>query len=193
MQKTITCDIFKNKNMSKVRFIGCLHMGHKNMAIHRGWADEEEHDAFLIQEWNKVVSKRDTTYIIGDVTMEKSLHYFKFDQLNGRKIVVLGNHDRHQDIKELLLYVDGVAGTVDYKGFILTHVPIHPNEVQFYRGNIHAHIHHENKLEEVIVNDSYLDRDSKPGPTVHKYFNVDAHLIGYRPLSIEDLTIYYQK
>ena len=48
MQKTIICDTFKNKNMSKVRFIGCLHMGHKNMAIHRGWADEEEHNAHLI-------------------------------------------------------------------------------------------------------------------------------------------------
>lgn len=77
--------------------------------------------------------------------MEKALDYYKLDQLNGRKIVVLGNHDRHQDVKKLLDYVDGVAGAVDYKGFILTHVPIHPNEVQFYRGNIHAPIHHENE------------------------------------------------
>jgi len=173
--------------MSKVRFIGCLHLGHKNIVLYRGWNDAEEHDAFLIQEWNKVVHKRDTTYIIGDVTMEKPNDYYKLDLLNGRKIVVLGNHDKHQNVKELLQYVDGVAGAVDYKGYILTHVPVHPNEVQFYRGNIHAHIHHENKLEEVIVNDSYLDKDSKPAPTRHKYFNVDAHLIGYRPLSIEDL------
>lgn len=173
--------------MSIVRFIGCLHLGHHNIAIHRGWNNAEEHDAFLIQEWNKAVAKRDTTYIVGDVTMEKDLDYYKLDQLNGRKIVVLGNHDRHQNVKQLLLHVDGVAGAVDYKGFIITHVPIHPNEVQFYRGNIHAHIHHVNKLEEVIVNDSYLDKDSKPKPTLHKYYNVDAHLIGYSPKSIDDL------
>lgn len=173
--------------MSIVRFIGCLHLGHKAIARHRGWESAEEHDAFLIQEWNKVVSKRDTTYIVGDITMEKPNDYYKLDLLNGRKIVVLGNHDKHQNVKQLLQYVDGVAGAVDYKGFIMTHVPIHPNEVQFYRGNIHAHIHHENKLEEVVVNDKYLDEDSKPAPTLHKYFNVDAHLMGYQPKSIEDL------
>jgi calcineurin-like phosphoesterase family protein len=173
--------------MSIVRFIGCLHIGHTNIAKNRGWDNAEKQDEFLIQEWNKVVNKKDTTYIVGDVTMEKALDYYKLDLLNGRKIVCLGNHDRHQDIKQLLLYVDGVAGAVDYKGFIVTHVPIHPNEVQFYRGNIHAHIHHKNKLEEVIVSNSYLDQGSELKPTVHKYFNVDAHLVGYRPQSIEDL------
>lgn len=170
-----------------VRMIGCLHLGHEAIAKYRGWNDSNEHDEFLIQEWNKVVHKRDTTYIIGDVTMEKAAHYYKLDRLNGRKIVVLGNHDRRQDIKFLLDYVDGVAGAVDYKGFILTHVPIHPNEVQFYRGNIHAHIHHVNKLEEVVVSNKYLDEGNEPAATVHKYFNVDAHLIGYQPLSIDEL------
>jgi calcineurin-like phosphoesterase family protein len=173
--------------MSVVRFIGCLHLGHTNIAKHRGWDNAEEQDEFLIQEWNQVVSKRDLTYIVGDITMEKALDYYKLDQLNGRKVVVLGNHDRHQDVKKLLDYVDGVAGAIDYKGFILTHVPIHPNEVQFYRGNIHAHIHHENELEEVIVSDKYLDKGHKPTATLFRYFNVDAHLVGYRPQSIEDL------
>jgi calcineurin-like phosphoesterase family protein len=179
--------------MSIVRFIGCLHLGHAAIARHRGWDNAEEHDEHLIEQWNKVVAKRDTTYIVGDITMEKSKDYYKLDQLNGRKIVVLGNHDRHQDVKLLLEYVDGIAGAVDYKGFILTHVPIHPNEVQFYRGNIHAHIHHENKLEEVVVNNKYLDEDSKPAPTLHKYFNVDAHLMGYQPKSIDDLNEIFGK
>lgn len=173
--------------MSVVRFIGCLHLGHKAIAKYRGWNDVEEHDEFLIEGWNKQVSKRDTTYIVGDVTMEKAAHYYKLNRLNGRKIVVLGNHDRHQDIKYLLQYVDGVAGTVDYKGFIITHTPIHPNEVQLYRGNIHAHIHHVNRLEEVVVNNSYLDEGSRPEKTLKKYYNVDAHLIEYRPICIDEL------
>lgn len=172
--------------MSIVRFIGCLHLGHESIAKYRGWNNAEEHDKHLIEQWNLVVSKRDTTYIVGDVTMERATHYHKLNQLNGRKIVVLGNHDRHQDINFLLQYVDGIAGVVDYKGFILTHVPIHPNEVQFYRGNIHAHIHHKNKLEQVIVSDSYLDEGNKPAPTLHKYYNVDAHLIDYLPISIDE-------
>lgn len=177
----------KLEKMSIVRFIGCLHLGHHAIARHRGWNNAEEQDEHLIQEWNSVVSKRDLTYIVGDITMERSLDYYKLDQLNGRKVVVLGNHDRHQDVKQLLMWVDGVAGAIDYKGFILTHVPIHPNEAQFYRGNIHAHIHHVNKLEEVTVSDRYVDSGSKPSPSLHKYFNVDAHIVGYRPQSIEDL------
>lgn len=173
--------------MCNVRFIGCLHLGHKAIAQYRDHQDEFAHDEYLIDSWNSTVNKKDLTYILGDITMENSTHYYQLDRLNGRKVVVLGNHDRHQDIKELLKYVDSVAGMVDYKGFALTHAPIHPNEVQFYRGNIHAHIHHINKLEEVTVSDSYLDKGATNKPTLEKYFNVDAHLINYKPKTIEEL------
>jgi len=100
---------------------------------------------------------------------------------------VLGNHDKHQDVKELLKYVDSVAGMVDYKGFILTHAPVHPNEISFCRGNIHAHIHHTNALEEVEVMDRYGENGGKTILTQHKYFNVDAHLMQYKPKTIDEL------
>lgn len=172
--------------MSQVRFIGCLHFGHKWMAKHRGFQDEFYHDEKIVESWNEIVHKKDLTYILGDVTMENSDYYYQLDRLNGRKIVVLGNHDLHKDVKELLKYVDSVAGMIDYKGFCLTHCPIHPAEISFYRGNIHAHIH-ENKLEEV----NYLSRYGDPGetiePTLYKYYNVDAKLIEYKPKTIEEL------
>lgn len=173
--------------MSNVRFIGCLHFGHKWLAQYRGFQDEFYHDEHLIEQWNSVVHKRDLTYILGDITMETDQWYYQLDRLNGRKIVVLGNHDRHQDVKELLKYVESVAGMIMYKGFFLTHAPIHPNEVGFCRGNIHAHIHHENKLEDVIVNDRYDDPESKRVSTINKYFNVDAELIKYQPKTIDQL------
>lgn len=173
--------------MSVVRFIGCLHLGHKNLAQWRGFQDEYYHDEHLIKQWNSVVSKRDTTYILGDVTMETDKWYYQLDRLNGRKIVVLGNHDRYQNIPELLKYVDGVAGAVDYKGCMLTHVPIHPNEVHFYRLNIHAHIHHNNKLEEVFCKDSYEDEGSKKSETKFKYANVDALLMDFKPRTLNEL------
>ena len=156
------------------------------MAQHRGFQDEYYHNVHLIEEWNKVVNKRDVTYILGDVTMEKTDPYYNLDALNGRKIVVLGNHDRWQHIPELLKYVDGVAGMIDYKGFALTHAPIHPSEMGFYRGNIHAHIHHVNKLEEVIALKHYADNDERAA-TLVKYHCVDAHVINYKPLTIDEL------
>ena len=119
--------------------------------------------------------------------MENSKHYYLLDRLNGRKIVVLGNHDRWQDIPELLKYVDGVAGMIDYKGFALTHAPIHINEIGGYRGNIHAHIH-QNILNDFEVNRMYNDKENNPIiSTKGKYHNVDAQLIMYKPRTIEEL------
>jgi len=173
--------------MSNVRFIGCLHLGHEWAANYRGFLDSYHHDEYLISAWNKIINKKDLTYILGDVTMETSKHYYQLDRLNGRKIVVLGNHDLHQDVRELLNYVENVAGMVDYKGFCLTHAPIHPDEMGFYRGNIHAHIHHENKLTEHLASDKYQDKDSIIQPTLHKYRNVDAKLINFLPKTLEEL------
>lgn len=177
-----------------VRFIGCLHLGHKNMAHYRGFQDEFYHDDNLIESWNSVVtSSRDITYILGDITMESTESYYKLDQLNGIKHVVLGNHDKKQHVRELLNYVQDIAGMIDYKGFALTHCPIHPSELSFYRGNIHAHIHHRNKLEEVNVMEAYGDQDKSKLPTLHKYYNVDAKLIDYKPKTIDELILMYNK
>lgn len=173
--------------MSNVRFIGCLHLGHETVAKWRGFQDSFYHDEHLIEQWNKVVNKKDLTYILGDVTMETAEHYYKLDRLKGRKVVVLGNHDKYRDIPELLKYVDGVAGMVDYKGCVLTHCPIHPSEISFCRLNIHAHIHHNNKLEELECSPRYGDEGDKKEKTAHKYKCVDAYLLDFKPKLLEEL------
>lgn len=175
--------------MSQVRFQGCLHLGHIGVARWRGFENTYEHDEHLIASWNSVVHKKDLTYILGDVTMENSKEYYQLNRLNGRKVVVLGNHDLWQHIPQLLLYVDGVAGMVDYKGFALTHAPIHISEIGKYRGNIHAHIHHNNKLADFDVNESYDDFETPIINTKGKYFNVDAKVIDYKPRTIEELLL----
>lgn len=179
--------------MSQVRFIGCLHLGHKWMAAYRGFQDEFYHDEHLIENWNKIVSPKDLTYVLGDVTMNSTRDYYSLDRLHGRKIVVLGNHDNPKHVRELLNYVDHVAGMIDYKynhrKYILTHAPIHPNETSFCDANIHAHIHHKNILTECLVPNAYGDFDKTPNPTVHKYKCVDAKLINFQPKTIEELMI----
>lgn len=152
------------------RFISDLHFGHLNIAISRGFKTVKEHDEYVISKWNETVkSPKDLTYILGDITMEKSKDYYKLDLLRGRKIVVLGNHDRHQDIRLLLNYVENVAGMINYKGFFLTHCPIHESELfEKHRGNIHGHNHKER----------IKDR---------RYINVACDLLGYTPRTIEEL------
>jgi len=128
--------------MSVVRFIADLHFGHRWMAEHRGFPDVFAHDEHIIKVWNSTVHKHDMTYILGDITMESSKYYPLLDRLNGKKIVILGNHDMPGDIPELLKYVDKVGAMVRYKGIWLSHCPVHPMELEHRVSRIiHGHIH----------------------------------------------------
>lgn len=166
--------------MSIVRFIADLHLSHANMALHRGFATVEEHDEHIIAQWNSVVSKRDVTYILGDVTMEKKSPYALLDRLNGVKHVVLGNHDRRQDVPHLLQHVESVGGMIQYKGIMLTHCPIHPMELDYrFNKNIHGHIH-----EKVVMKmlDGWEEIDDR-------YICVSCERVDYKPKSLEELGI----
>jgi calcineurin-like phosphoesterase family protein len=166
--------------MSIVRFIADLHLGHENMAKRRGFSTVEEHDEHIIAKWNSVVNKRDVTYILGDVTMEKSSPYPLLDRLNGIKHIVLGNHDRRQDTKKLFQYAESVAGMIQYKGIMLTHAPIHPMELEYrFNKNIHGHIH-----DKVVM--KMLDGWEIPD---ERYFCVSCEQVDYLPKSLKDLGI----
>jgi calcineurin-like phosphoesterase family protein len=153
------------------------------MAVKRGFASVEEHDAHIIAQWNSVVTKRDVTYILGDVTMEKKAPYALLDQLNGRKHVVMGNHDRRQDVAALLEHVDSVAGMVQYKGLILTHCPIHPMELDYrFPKNIHGHIH-----DNVVMIDVYEYGYKVNAIPDDRYICVSCERVDYVPRTLEEL------
>lgn len=158
---------------ARVLFISDLHFNHENMAIKRGFENAKEMNQHIIKSWNSVVNKKDTVYILGDITMEKSSDYPLLNKLHGFKKVVLGNHDKPQHIPELLKYVNSVAGMVklsSQKGNIfLTHCPIHPRELEFgVKYNIHGHLH-ENNIDD------------------NRYKNVCCENINYKPKSLEEL------
>jgi len=170
--------------MARVFFIADLHLGHTNMALKRGFSTVEEHDEHIIAKWNSVVSKRDVTYILGDVTMEKSAPYHLLGRLNGTKHVVLGNHDRRQDIKKLLEYVDSVAGMTHYKGVILTHCPIHPMELEHrFNKNIHGHIHSKQVMK---VRDNWGEIELVVD---ERYICVSCERVGFTPKTLEELGV----
>jgi calcineurin-like phosphoesterase family protein len=60
--------------MSTIRFIADLHLGHITMESRRGFDSVQAHEEHIIAQWNSVVHKRDITYILGDVTMERQAH-----------------------------------------------------------------------------------------------------------------------
>lgn len=153
--------------MGNVYVISDPHFGHKNMALHRGFSSVEEHDQYIVKTWNSIINKKDTLIILGDITMEKA-NYTILDEVKGFKKIVLGNHDQSQHILELLKHVNSVCSCMKYKGCLLSHIPIHPNELLRYRRNIHGHVH-ENTLSD------------------KRYINVSCEVVDYKPQLISKL------
>lgn len=171
--------------MSQVRFIADLHLGHKFMAEHRGFESIAAHDEHIIAQWNSVVNKRDITYILGDVTMEKTDSYPLLNRLNGAKKVVLGNHDLPKHVPELLKYVETVSGMEKYKGIFLTHCPIHPMELEHrVSRNIHGHIHDNQVMYPVTaLGIKLFERVDR------RYHCVSCEQVDYKPKTLAELGI----
>jgi calcineurin-like phosphoesterase family protein len=155
-------------------FISDLHLGHENMAKMRGFNSASEQDEYIINSWNSVVHKKDTVYVLGDVTMEKA-NYDILDRLLGYKKVIGGNHDSIQHTRKMLEHINSFGGCMKFrqKGFpsvILTHIPIHPTEFAHnynrFKYNIHGHIHNGYKIHDP------------------RYINVSAEAINYIPKTL---------
>ena len=89
---------------TKTFFTSDLHFGHNKDFLYkpRGFDNIEEHDDTVIENWNSVVSKDDTVYVLGDIMMgndtENSIR--KLNRLNGNIIILLGNHDTNNKLIE---------------------------------------------------------------------------------------------
>ncbi|MBV1929576.1 MAG: hypothetical protein KUG81_08720 [Gammaproteobacteria bacterium] len=170
--------------MAQVRFIADLHFHHENCAKWRGFKSVEEMNELIVTNWNKVVHKKDVTYILGDITNEKA-NYDILDRLNGVKHVVLGNHDDRRHVRKLLDHVNTVAGAIKYKKVhIITHIPVHSSQMNNrYKFNIHGHVHE--KSIKALTWDYELKEDKE---ILHpNYINVSVENIDYTPRTLKEL------
>lgn len=164
--------------MSKVYFTSDLHFGHEKLCRGLWGMSAEESDNLIISNWNKTISKRDTVYLLGDITMEKPQLIKEYvAQLNGTIVVVAGNHDTRACCQVLRGMKIDVVGNIRYKGFILSHVPLHDVEVKHTRGNLHGHIHRSGEIEGLgLYNPKRLSA---------KYYNVNCEFHDYCPILFE--------
>jgi len=130
--------------MSKVYFISDLHLGHKSICEFSGPArggvtTVDEHDNYIIDRWNSIVTKHDLVYVLGDVCFDmKSLPCLK--EMKGTKHLIYGNHDKFSH-GVYTKYFNKIHGFMKYKGTAwLSHAPIHPMELRG-KPNIHGHVH----------------------------------------------------
>jgi len=158
----------------KTFFIGDTHFCHKNIVTFtdnegkklRPFDTIEEHDAEIIKRWNQVVQPQDKVFHLGDFCFGGWENVAIAGKLNGRKHLIMGNHD-HYAGQEYLKYFEKISGSVEYKGGILTHIPIHPEQLSTrFRFNIHGHLHHH-KLDEL------------------GYIGVSCEQVNYTPISFD--------
>lgn len=55
----------------------------------------------MVEQWNKLVKPKDRIYVLGDVAIKRSGLKI-LEQLNGRKVLVKGNHDCLDELTEIL-------------------------------------------------------------------------------------------
>lgn len=152
-----------------VFLISDTHFGHANIIkyANRPFDSVEEMNEAMVENWNNVVKQGDKVYHLGDVTMNsKSLDILS--RLNGRKVLIKGNHDT-QKLKFYTPHFYDIRGSHELDSFILTHIPVALEQSARYpQGNIHGHLHEKN-----------MDN--------HWYINVSVEQINYTPTAFDDI------
>ena len=129
------------------------HFGHANIINFkrddgtplRPFSSLEEHDETIIKNHNELVNPKDRVYMCGDIVIHRRyLHLL--GRLNGRLVLVKGNHDICK-MKEYIPYFDDIRAYVVQKDgegnkVILSHIPIHPESLGRFGTNIHGHLHY---------------------------------------------------
>lgn len=131
-------------------FTADLHLGHANIIKHcnRPFSSVEEMDEYLICMWNSRVRSDDIVYILGDLIFRSTKSPKSYlDRLNGKKHLILGNHDtkwiKKVDLTKYFTTVEYFLEISDGQHQItLCHYPL-MSWNQMMRGSymIHGHIH----------------------------------------------------
>lgn len=71
------------------------HFGHENVLRYdqRPFPSIVEHDAAIVANWNRIVRPQDTVYHLGDVARTRKIAEEIIPRLNGKIILIRGNHD----------------------------------------------------------------------------------------------------
>lgn len=170
--------------MSLVYVAADPHWGHKNVRNfppRDEWAEGmtmHQHDERLVYNWNSVVTKRDTVYLLGDVGMDKPMGYVTagiIPRLLGMIHVVGGNHDTAEILQPFYRVHGAVTKTVGNKKVVMTHIPIHPQEMRWDL-NIHGHLHGN-----VVRKGATVYQHANAGEADPRYACVSMEHINYTP------------
>jgi calcineurin-like phosphoesterase family protein len=107
-----------------------FHWGHSNSIIYdkRPFKDVNHMNRVLINNYNSCVHEGDTCYFLGDIGFTKDENFAKMvAELNGTKILILGNHDKGAAAMKRLgfdVVLNMAAITVAGHLLTMTHCPL---------------------------------------------------------------------
>jgi calcineurin-like phosphoesterase family protein len=144
------------------------------------FSEIEEHDEYIIEQHNLTVGPKDTIYFLGDVVWKTNAKAKEqLSRLNGKKYLMVGNHD---DVPWLSPYFEDVylwKKFADHK-IVASHIPLREEELSTRGGfQIHGHIHEK----WVLKSDGTMDE---------RYYNVAMEQIGFTPVSLEDAELFFK-
>lgn len=161
--------------------ISDLHLGHEGILKYRNqFKTIEEHDNFIIDNWNKVVTPQDKVYVLGDVCWKKK-DLEKIKLLNGKKILIAGNHDILGAKNYLKVFKD-IRGLWKKGNYWLSHAPIHKDSLRDCK-NIHGHLHSKKVGSELLKGVGKYMYDTLD----YDYINVCCECVDYTPVEIKEL------
>jgi len=133
------------------------HFNHENIIkyCNRPYKNSKEMNEEIIKNWNEVVSKNDIIYHLGDFGFGSKEELKEiFDRLNGKKYLIMGNHDFRVGKKYYyeLGFIEVYKKQCEFNKYIFTHKPI---EVPLNKINIYGHIH-DKKIEPKYDNSNHL-------------------------------------
>ena len=167
-------------SIMKTFIVSDTHFGHHNICKFtradgtplRPWNEVAEMDEAMVTLWNETVQPNDKVYHLGDVVINrKALHLLY--RLNGRKVLIKGNHDIFK-LKDYAPFFDDLRAYHVLDNMLLSHIPVHPGSKGRFKANIHGHTHANVVLDERGNPDSW-------------YIPVSVEHTEYRPIDLETI------
>ncbi len=158
----------------KVWLTGDTHFSHSSIITHcyRPWKNIDKHDNALIKNINESVSNDDILIINGDLTIlnHERINAIRklVERINGKKVLVFGNHDKLRPMKYIDLgFILAATSLVLPGGILVAHDPAWATVWDQKKPVLCSHIHALFK-------------------NVGNVVNVGVDVWDYRPVLLED-------
>ena len=189
--------------MQKVFFTSDTHFFHKNILKHCPLRKElcnalDENDIsswddWMVDRWNKVIGKHDIVYIIGDFAFGSAELAKKIlGKLNGKKFLILGNHDGSSDKLDnyfkQITQQKMVVFKKEHYDFLeediqvfMCHYPLITWPSKHYGAiQLHGHCH------------GRLDAYNEESPDLRVDIGIDSTIAEFKPIPLEKIYKYFK-